>query len=103
MVHSFRNEFKKNGNVHIEFLEDSKKRRIIFEKNDEPLIDYMDLYEEWGRRESNSQNNFLSITDELIIGFINELRKKYNFIVNPNNPSVFYPLAKKWIDIMDVK
>lgn len=98
MVHDFKNKFKNNGNIHVEFLQNDKKRRIIFENGSQSLIDYIDVCEEWVEKESNSQNNFLSITDEVIIGFINELRVKYHFTVNPNNPSIFTPVKKVSID-----
>lgn len=76
MVHSFSKVNNANGNITIVFYEDNKKRQIIFTKGTQALEDY-----EW-----------LGIDDHQ--AEINYLRKKYKFVANPNNPSIFRPVAK---------
>ena len=80
MVHSFTTKVCNNGNVHVLFFQDSKKRKIILERDTQALSDFYEPeYED------------LSIKDTII-----QLRdKSYDFKVNPNNKSIFRPVERE--------
>lgn len=78
MVHSFKQVDNANGNTTIEFYEDTKKRQIIIQKNTQAQLDF----------------KWVSINKTDLQQAINELRKKYKFIANPNNKSIFRPVAR---------
>lgn len=81
MVHSFNVVVKNNGNVHVEFMENSAKRRIILEKGTKAQADlYSTSFED------------LSIKDT-----IKQMKKDYFFMVNENNPSIFRPIDRSYL------
>lgn len=76
MVHSFNEVARNNGNLTVEFFDDTKRRQIIFTKNTMALQMY-ELCEA------------TSIVDK-----IHNLRKHFRFMANENNPSIFRPILK---------
>ena len=80
MIHSFETVTRNNGNINVMFREGNKLRKIIFIHGTEPYSEFFDLV----------VNTEISTKAR-----INRMRKKYKFMVNPKNRSIFYPLLKE--------
>lgn len=77
MVHSFTETKNANGNTTVEFMENGKRRAIIFQKGTAALKDFNSL-------------EFHDLKDS-----ISKLKAKYVFKANENNRSIFRPIQKK--------
>ena len=82
MVHSFSVVVRKNCNLHVEFMDDSSKRRIIFEKDSDAIKSFF-----------NVKRDNLFNTKEIIVA----MKKEYFFMANPNNTSIFRPIDRSYL------
>ena len=87
MNHSFKEVCNANGNITVEFKEDGKTRRIIFQYGTSAHIHYKLAI-------MHFRDKQYPTTDDMFIALIKRMRTSYRFTVNPNNVSIFRPIAK---------
>ena len=97
MVHDFKCIERSNGNLSVDFIEDGKRRTIIFSKNStakrmfkfilkaQKEIIFLSTIE--GKEELHDLSYDYQIKE-----VIHKMRKYYVFKQNLNNVSVFYPV-----------
>ena len=105
MVNNFETINHINGNISVKFMENGKRRSIIFLKGSYALETFeaiSETYEYNTMRRKNIYGDFNTNTqrlsdladscDELMKKIINDMKKYFVFKKNENNVSIFYPV-----------
>lgn len=92
MIHSFKIVEHVNKNITVQFYQDNKLRKIIFTNGTKALEHFIGIQRYYVNTASGIATN-----DEIIQGTIENMRKRYIFKANANNPSIFRPIAKSLI------